>query len=47
VCRAQGYAFVRECRARAVDEAVQGIGSQLLSSIHRLTIERLEEVALR
>src|SRR5688500_2869034 len=40
VCRAEPYNFVRACRARAVDDAVQGVGSPLLSSIHRSIVER-------
>jgi UrcA family protein len=36
-----------ECRTRAIDEAVRGVGSPLLSSIHRSTAERVEEVVLR
>ena len=47
VCRAQPYNFVRDCRARAVDDAVLGVGSPLLTSIHRSEVERVEEVVLR
>ena len=47
VCRAEGYATVRNCRAHAVDHAVRGVGSALLSSIHRSAVERVEEVVLR
>ena len=47
VCRDEIYSFVRECRARAVDDAVHGVGSALLSSIHRSAVERVEEVVLR
>ena len=47
VCRAEYYATARNCRALAVDQAVQGIGCPLLSSIHRSAVERVEEVVLR
>jgi len=47
VCRAQPYNSVRNCRARAVDDAVVGVGNPLLSSIHRSAVERVEEVVLR
>jgi UrcA family protein len=47
VCRAESYASVRKCRAAAVDHAVRGVASPLLSSIHRSAVERVEEVVLR
>ena len=47
VCRAESYATVRKCRAGAVDQAVRGVASPLLSSIHRSEVERVEEVVLR
>lgn len=47
VCRAEPYNFVRGCRARAVDDAVTGVRSALLMSIHRSAVERVEEVVLR
>ena len=47
VCRAEFYAKVRKCRAGAVDQAVRGVASPLLSSIHRSAVERVEEVVLR
>ncbi|HJR71340.1 MAG TPA: UrcA family protein [Gammaproteobacteria bacterium] len=47
VCRAQPASAVRECRARAVDDAVSKLGNSLLSSIHRSTVERVEEVVRR
>lgn len=47
VCRAQPYNKVRNCRARAVDDAVVGVASPLLTSIHRSAVERVEEVVLR
>jgi UrcA family protein len=47
VCRDSLYLATYECRARAVDDAVKGVGSPLLSSIHRSTVERVEEVVRR
>jgi UrcA family protein len=47
VCRPEPYTHVRSCRARAVDDAVHGVGSTLLMSIHRSAVERVEEVVLR
>lgn len=47
VCRMEPYMLVRSCRNRAVDDAVQGVGSALLSSIHRSAVESVEEVVLR
>ena len=47
VCRAETYVTVRSCRAQAVEQAVQRVGSPLLSSIHRSEVERVEEVVLR
>ena len=47
VCRGEMYRFARKCRMRALAEAVSGVGSPLLSSIHRSTIERVEEVVRR
>ena len=47
VCRAEFYATARGCRAQAVDQAVQRVGSPILSSIHRSEVERVEEVVLR
>ena len=47
VCRDAGRNFVRECQARATADAVSGVGSPLLSSVHRSTIERVEEVVRR
>jgi UrcA family protein len=47
VCRDADSRVVRECRARAVAEAVRGVGSPLLSAAHRSTIERVEEVVRR
>ena len=47
VCRDAGYTEVRECRARAVDDAVRAVGRPLLSSVHRSTADRVEEVVLR
>jgi len=47
VCRDAGHTQVRECRVRAVDDAVRAVGRPLLSSIHRSLAERVEEVVLR
>lgn len=47
VCRNEPYASVRECRARAVDDAVRAVDSPLLSSIHGSAANRVEEVVLR
>jgi UrcA family protein len=47
VCRDAGYTQERECRARAVDDAVRAVGRPLLSSVHRSTVDRVEEVVLR
>lgn len=47
VCREAARPDVRACRARAVEDAVRAVGSPLLSSIHRSTSERIEEVVLR
>lgn len=47
VCRGAPQAAVRECRTRAVDDAVSAVGSPLLSSIHRSTADGVEEVVSR
>ncbi len=47
VCHGALYTEVRDCRARAVDEAVSAVGSPLLSSVHRSTAGRVAEVAVR
>ena len=47
VCRGAPHAAVRECRARAVDDAVSAVGSPLLSSIHRSMADGVEEVVRR
>ena len=47
VCRDAEINLVLECRTRAVADAVRGVGSPLLSSVHRSTIERVEEVVSR
>ena len=47
VCRGAELASLHECRSRAVDDAVKGVGSPLLSSIHRSTIGRTENLVLR
>jgi hypothetical protein len=47
VCREQPHAAVRNCRARAIDDTVNVIGSALLTSIHRSTLQRVERVVRR
>jgi UrcA family protein len=47
VCRDAGLNFVFECQTRAIADAVSGVGSPLLGSVHRSTIERVEEVVRR
>ena len=47
VCRGAELASIHECRALAVDGAVKAIGSPLLSSLHRSTIGRTENLVLR
>lgn len=47
VCRDTAFTEMRECRARAVDDAVRAVGRPLLSSVHRSTLDRVEEVVLR
>ena len=47
VCRDTEFTEMRECRARAVDDAVRAVGRPLLSSVHRSTVDRVEEVVLR
>src|SRR5829696_5194689 len=47
VCRDADFKVVRDCRARAIADAVKGVGRPLLSAAHRSTIERVEEVVRR
>lgn len=47
VCRGAPPAAVRECRSRAVDDAVRTVGSPLLSSVHRSAVDGVEEVVRR
>jgi UrcA family protein len=47
VCREETYTLVRGCRTRAVSDAVEGVGSALLSSIHRSITDNVEEVVKR
>jgi UrcA family protein len=47
VCRDADSKVVRECRVRAIADAVSGVDSALLSAAHRSTIERAEEVVRR
>jgi UrcA family protein len=46
VCRDAGLE-TRDCRARAVEDAVRGVGRPLLSSVHSAAADRVEEVVLR
>lgn|GEM_PF-2916725 len=47
VCRDVGSTEMRECRAKAVDDAVRAVGRPLLSSVHRSSVDHVEEVVLR
>jgi len=47
VCRDAGLSLVVKCRTRAIADAVSGVGSPLLISVHRSTIEGVEEVVRR
>ena len=47
VCRDARYTEIRDCRSHAVDDAVRSVGRPLLSSVHRSTADRVEEVVLR
>ena len=47
VCRDASSREVRDCRARAIDDAVRAVGRPLLSSAHRSAVDRVEEVVLR
>lgn len=47
VCRGEAVSFATECRTRAVDGAVKGVGSPLLTSLHRSMTEKVEEVVNR
>lgn len=47
VCRDAPQSAVRECRLRAVDDAVRRIGSPLLSSVHRSVSDGVAGVARR
>jgi UrcA family protein len=47
VCRGAPLGAVRDCRARAVDDAVRTIGSPLLSSVHRSVSDGVAGVAVR
>jgi len=47
VCRDAVYSGVRDCRARAIEEAVRAIGNPLLSSVHGSKADGVEEVVLR
>jgi UrcA family protein len=47
VCRDSDSRVSRECRARAVADAVRGVATPLLSAAHRSAIERVEGVVRR
>jgi len=47
VCRDAHYTEILECRAQAVDEAVRSVDRPLLSSVHRSTLDHVEEIVLR
>ncbi len=47
VCWDTEARLARDCRARAIADAVSRVGSPLLSAAHRSTIERVEEVVRR
>jgi UrcA family protein len=48
VCRpSASFKSMHKCRARAVEGAVAGVGSPLLSSVHRSTVDRVEELVRR
>jgi UrcA family protein len=47
VCRDTEARVERDCRARAIADAVSRVGSPLLSAAHRSTVERVEEVVRR
>jgi UrcA family protein len=47
VCRGAERALVRECKGRAVDDAVKAIGNPLLSSVHRSTSGRVADAVTR
>lgn len=48
VCRdSASYRAMHECRAAAVEGAVRGVANPLLSSVHRSTVDAVEEVVRR
>lgn len=47
VCRGETLSFAADCRMRAIDDAVKGVGSPLLTSLHRSMTEKVEEVVNR
>jgi UrcA family protein len=48
VCRGSAsYRSMHACRAAAIENAVLGVGSPLLSSVHRSTVDSVEEVVRR
>jgi UrcA family protein len=40
VCRGELYPFYRECRSTAMNDAVEGIGSPILATVHRAATGR-------
>jgi UrcA family protein len=47
VCRGAELNAIRSCQAIAVEDAVKGVGNPLLSSVHRSTVERVENLVRR
>ena len=48
VCRdSASYRSMHACRARAVETAVAGVSSPLLSSVHRSAVDGVEELVRR
>jgi UrcA family protein len=45
VCRGAELADYDACRARAIEDAVRGVGNPLLSAAHRSDADRFAEVA--
>lgn len=49
VCGDSALSFkaMHECRTRAVEDAVRGVGNPLLSSVHRSTVDGGEKIVRR
>ena len=47
VCRGAELNAIHECREIAIEDAVKGVGNPLLSSVHRSTVERVENLVRR